>query len=120
MNNTENHVTGNVTASDEEKARDLNRRNDNAFARVQIPSGETTSQTKIRLSSIGKRAKQKIEVVGKAAKRKFAVARDRSTTKAKECRVGVERQTQAHPLKSVAYTFAAGAVIGLLLSRTRR
>ncbi len=120
MESAENQVTGNVTASGEERARDLGRTGDNASARLQIPSGETTSQTKNPLGSIGERVKHELEVAGEEAKRKFGVARNRTTTKAKECRVSVEREAQAHPLKSVAYAFGAGALVGLLLGRTRR
>ena len=46
--------------------------------------------------------------------------KERTATKAKDYRVNVEHEVQAHPLKSMAYAFGAGAVVGLLLGRNRR
>ena len=124
MESAENQVTGNALASGdpgarEETARGLGQRTHNA-ARFELSSTEATSEVKSKLGSTRERLSQKLQVAAKGAKRKLVVAKERTATKAKDYRVNVEHEVQAQPLKSVAYAFGAGAVVGLLLGRNRR
>ncbi|MFQ5600474.1 MAG: hypothetical protein ACE5G2_07965 [Candidatus Krumholzibacteriia bacterium] len=127
MESAENQVTGNeapktssAPGAVEERARDIGRKVDTASARMHTSWGDATSQVKSRIGTTGERVKLKLQVAGEEAKRKLVVAKDRTATKAKDYRVNVEHQVQAHPLKSLAYAFGAGAVVGLLLGRARR
>ena len=125
MESAENQMTGNALASGDsaardETARDLGQRADNAAARFQLSSAEATSEVKSKLGSTLERLSQKRQVAAKGAKSKLVVAKERTATKAKDYRVNVEHEVQAQPLKSVAYAFGAGAVVGLLLGRSRR
>ena len=104
----------------EEKAREIGRRVDSASAHLQDTWGEAATNVKDRLGTSGEKLKYKAQVVREQAKQKMVVAKQRTSAKLHESRAQLETQVQSHPLKTVAYAFGAGALLGVLLGRAKR
>jgi ElaB/YqjD/DUF883 family membrane-anchored ribosome-binding protein len=89
----------------EERGRDLGRKVDDLGARVQAGVREKVHEA----SEVGHRVQERLED-----------ARNRVASGAREGRERVEHEVHEHPMRTLMWAFAAGAVIGLLLGRRSR
>jgi len=90
-----------------------------AAERVKQKLAHAGEAAKERIVHGAENAKERLVHAGETAKHRLGSARDATTAKAHDARVGVEHRIQAHPLKAVGIAFGAGALLGLMLRRRR-